>query len=78
MHRIPRLSVWVVTVMKGTHGGGGGVERESEGTLLVKVYSHWNENHLRRVQGDNYGGNFVLFSKLIFKAIPEAHLLLLG
>ncbi len=29
------------------------------------------------VQGDNYGGNFVLFSKLIFKAIPEAHLLLL-
>ena len=29
------------------------------------------------VQGDNYGGNSVLFSKLIFKAIPEAHLLLL-
>lgn len=51
------------------------------GERRVQFYSHWEwESPLMgsAVQGDDYGGNSMLFSKLIFKASPKARLLRLA
>ena len=62
----------------GGHDSGVGSEPESSSARQSLLMSDWESPSMgNAVQGDNYGGDFVLFSKLIFKATPEAHLLLL-
>lgn len=58
----------------GSQKRGAGLSRRGK----VDAHLEWESPSTGNVvQGDNHGGNFALFSKLIFKATPEANLLLL-